>query len=191
MDITALKCPECRSSAIIANPDGSYFCNSCQTRLLLLDKTGQLVVPNIDAWIDCPRCGTNNDVDHFFCTRCGAPIRYRCPGCGTIRSAEEQVCGICGRTIDQAQLTTRRKIRYTRLSQAARSCGVGIVVLLFLLIIWVGFLPPDDAEGERSAMGNISIILCLTSPLVAIVVTVAWYKFLDSRRQKATRNYEQ
>jgi class 3 adenylate cyclase/tetratricopeptide (TPR) repeat protein len=46
--------------------------------------------------LNCPTCGTANEIDRKFCGECGAPLVAACPSCGASNAPGVKFCGQCG-----------------------------------------------------------------------------------------------
>ncbi len=46
--------------------------------------------------MNCPACGTANELDRKFCGECGAPLASPCPACGASNAPGVKFCGQCG-----------------------------------------------------------------------------------------------
>jgi class 3 adenylate cyclase/tetratricopeptide (TPR) repeat protein len=46
--------------------------------------------------VNCPACGTANELDRKFCGECGAPLAAACPACGASNAPGVKFCGQCG-----------------------------------------------------------------------------------------------
>jgi class 3 adenylate cyclase/tetratricopeptide (TPR) repeat protein len=46
--------------------------------------------------VNCPACGTANELDRRFCGECGAPLAAACPQCGASNAPGVKFCGQCG-----------------------------------------------------------------------------------------------
>ena len=46
--------------------------------------------------MDCPACGSANDLGRKFCSACGVRLRVTCPACGTVNAPADRFCGECG-----------------------------------------------------------------------------------------------
>ena len=46
--------------------------------------------------MNCPACGTENEVGRKFCGECGALLAAACPSCGTSNAPGTKFCGECG-----------------------------------------------------------------------------------------------
>ena len=46
--------------------------------------------------MNCPACGTANELDRKFCGECGAPLAAACPACGAANAPGVKYCGQCG-----------------------------------------------------------------------------------------------
>jgi class 3 adenylate cyclase/tetratricopeptide (TPR) repeat protein len=52
--------------------------------------------------MNCPSCGTTNDVARKFCRECGVRLGVACPVCGTVESGDGKFCAECGAALARA-----------------------------------------------------------------------------------------
>ena len=174
VDLQALTCPQCGSARVERTAGGIFRCRSCDTRLLLVDSLGKLVVPDVHGWVDCPRCGTPNSAEHFFCTHCGAPVRYKCANCGTVRTADEPVCGVCGYTQEQAKVVAQARVHNRRWRKYA--VGWGLVGAFIVLSAWLCVVTSMDWRNNAAINALFTALFCAT-PLAGVAAGVGIYVF--------------
>ncbi len=174
LDLKALTCPQCGSTHVERRSGGIFDCRSCGTRLLLVDSLGQLVVPSVQGWVDCPRCGAPNAAEYFFCTQCGAPVRYKCPNCGIVRQATENVCGVCGYTQEQAQALVRLRAHNRRWRKYAVAWG--LVGAFVVASAWLCVVNSMDWRNNATINALSTALFCAT-PLAGLGVGVGVYFF--------------
>jgi class 3 adenylate cyclase len=46
--------------------------------------------------VNCPSCGTANELDRKFCGECGTSLAASCPACGASNAPGMKFCGACG-----------------------------------------------------------------------------------------------
>jgi uncharacterized membrane protein YvbJ len=172
MDLQALTCPQCNSANVQRTADGTFRCQNCGTRLLLIDKLGRLVIPQVEGWLDCPKCGTVNEAENFFCTHCGTEIRYKCPNCGTIRLATEPVCGVCGQTYQGAQVLVERNT--LRRQRRRRSVLAGCLAAAVMLSMWMLIITTLDWKNNNT-IDTVATTICCLSPFVGLATSAAVY----------------
>ena len=172
MDLQALTCPQCGSANVQRSADGTFRCQNCGTRLLLIDKLGRLVIPHAEGWLDCPKCGTVNEAGNFFCTHCGTEIRYKCPNCGTIRLATEPVCGVCGQTYQGARtLAERQTLRRQRRN---RSVLAGVLATAIMWSIWMLIVTTLDWKSNHT-IDAVATTICCLGPFVGLATGATAY----------------
>ena len=49
--------------------------------------------------MNCPSCGTQNQTDALFCSRCSAQLQTACAECGRLNSPDAAFCGGCGASL--------------------------------------------------------------------------------------------
>ena len=172
VDLQALTCPQCGSAQVERTAGGIFRCRSCDTRLLLVDTLGKLVVPDVHGWVDCPRCGTPNSAEYFFCTHCGAPVRYKCANCGTMRMADEPVCGVCGYTQEQADTVAQNRAHNRRWRKYAVVWG--LIGAFVVLSAWFCVVAAFDWE-HNPTINAVALGLFCASPLVGLGTGVGMY----------------
>jgi class 3 adenylate cyclase/tetratricopeptide (TPR) repeat protein len=97
--------------------------------------------------VNCPACGTANEIDRKFCGECGTSLAAACPNCGASNAPGVKFCGECGRDL--------------RLREAA---GAGadtptaerrLVSVLFADLVGFTTLSESrDAEAVRELLGR-------------------------------------
>ena len=57
----------------------------------------------------CPKCNSDNPVNHRFCSACGASLTLTCSNCDFENPPTSKFCGECGKSLDQSdnQVTDR------------------------------------------------------------------------------------
>ncbi|GEM_PF-4958752 len=180
VDLHALTCPLCGSAHVERSAGGVFYCRSCGARLLLVNPQGssaELVVPDVQGWVDCPRCGAPNSAEHFFCTQCGAPVRYKCANCGTVRPASEKVCGVCGYTQEQAEALVQTRAHNRRWRKYAVAWGLAGAFIVGSA--WLCVVTSMDWRNN-AAIDALSTALFCATPLVGFAVGAGVY-FLKRR----------
>jgi len=177
VDLQALTCPLCGSAHVERTGGGIFRCRNCGARLLLVDALGQLVAPDVEGWVDCPRCGTPNSAEHFFCTQCGAPVRYTCPNCGTVRQASEKVCGVCGYTQEQAKIVVQTRAHNRRWRKYAVAWG--LVGAFVVASAWLCVVTSMDWRNNATINALSTALFCAT-PLAGVAAGAGMY-FLKRR----------
>jgi membrane protease subunit (stomatin/prohibitin family) len=74
-DQEAFECDKCGHKM----PKGAKFCSGCG-----------------DAFLACPKCGTDNAEDETQCRKCGEDLPVPCPKCKVLVSGNHKFCPSCG-----------------------------------------------------------------------------------------------
>lgn len=64
----------------------------------ILKELKQEIMPDKNV-VNCPDCGTANDVDSKYCKECGKPLRKVCPYCNADVNNDSKFCPKCGRSL--------------------------------------------------------------------------------------------
>ncbi len=56
--------------------------------------------------VDCPRCGSPNEVGRKFCEVCGTRLARTCPRCSTLNGPTARFCGECGSSLGEPAVAT-------------------------------------------------------------------------------------
>jgi class 3 adenylate cyclase/tetratricopeptide (TPR) repeat protein len=99
--------------------------------------------------VNCPACGTANELDRKFCAECGTPITAPCLACGALNAPGVKFCGQCGGDLRASVSPTGKEGR------EAPTAERRLVSVLFAdLVGFTTLSEARDAEAVRDLLSR-------------------------------------
>jgi class 3 adenylate cyclase/tetratricopeptide (TPR) repeat protein len=99
--------------------------------------------------VNCPSCGTANELDRKFCGECGTPLAGSCPACGASNAPGVKFCGQCG-----DDLRTSASPAASEIVEAPRAERRLVSVLFADLVGFTTISESRDAEAVRDLLSR-------------------------------------
>jgi class 3 adenylate cyclase/tetratricopeptide (TPR) repeat protein len=99
--------------------------------------------------VNCPACGTANQLDRKFCGECGASLAASCPACGASNAPDVKFCGQCG-----TDLRTNVSAGASEILEAPTAERRLVSVLFADLVGFTTISESRDAEAVRDLLNR-------------------------------------